>query len=418
MATLPITLANLERGKVGLLGGGKVAKHKAEILIRNQIPFTAIAENFYPDFPECRKVEKKIELTDIANFDYIIDATGSDEVGEYLKQERKKRFLLVNRVDNPTDSNFFFNSLIIRKGLKIAVSTSGKSPKMGQLIRNRIEQLIPANFGDLLEKFGKERENGNIDIASIEKETKQGFTKKVYLIGAGTGDPELLTIKAYRTIQTLDTIFYDHLISKEILDLVPKSCRLVSVGKQKGSHSKKQSEINRLIVDEVEKGNLVGRLKAGDPYIFGRGGEEFLHLVQQGIDVEVIPGVSSATSFGLPPTLRGYASGLSIVSAHLAGNRVNLDWVHLLKIENHTIIVLMGLSRVQEIYRKGIELGVSNNLPVLIVSNISRPNEKRVLGEFGNLVSLAKEVTKPAILVFGEVAKLDKQFQKEFYNGC
>ncbi|HIO70916.1 MAG TPA: hypothetical protein EYG60_03205, partial [Campylobacterales bacterium] len=147
MATLPITLANLERGKVGLLGGGKVAKHKAEILIRNQIPFTAIAENFYPDFPECRKVEKKIELTDIANFDYIIDATGSDEVGEYLKQERKKRFLLVNRVDNPTDSNFFFNSLIIRKGLKIAVSTSGKSPKMGQLIRNRIEQLIPANFG-------------------------------------------------------------------------------------------------------------------------------------------------------------------------------------------------------------------------------------------------------------------------------
>ena len=414
MATLPITLSN---ARILLLGGGKVAKHKAEVLIKNKIEFLVISQKFIPDFPKCHRIIKKVEVTDIEPYNYIIDATGNKEVKELINEERKKRFFLINQVDNPQESNFFFNSLIVQNDLKISVSTSGKSPKMGQLIRDKIEQFLPQDFGTLLNKFGRDRKDGKIDITQIEQKTNSLFAKKIYLIGAGTGDPELLTIKAYKLLQIVDTIFYDHLISQEILEIIPKSCNLISVGKQKGSHSKKQEEINQLMVDEVKKGKIVGRLKAGDPYIFGRGGEEFLYLVEKGLEVEVIGGVSSSTSFGVPPTMRGYSSGLSIVSAHLSGNRVNLDWVPLLKMRNHTTIVLMGISRVKEIYNKCLELGVANNLPVLVVSNISRQNEKRVFGELKDISALAKRVERPAIIVFGEVVKLDKEFNKEYYYG-
>jgi len=410
--TLPITLVNQ---KILLIGGGKVAKHKAEVLKKNGVDFLAISKTFLSDFPESPRVLKEFQASDIADFSTIIDATGSDKVGAILREERKKRTLFINRVDKPDESDFFFNSLIIRDDLKISVSTSGKSPKMGQIIRDKIEKELPQDIGKLLENFGNDRANGEIDTKKVEREVKDRF-KKVYLIGAGTGDPELLTIKAYRLLQSLDVIFYDHLISKEILNLIPKDVETISVGKQKGSHSKKQSEINRMIIDEVKQGKRVGRLKAGDPYIFGRGGEEFLYLTENGISVEVVAGVSSSTSFGLPPTLRGYSSGFTVVSAHLSGNRVNLEWVPLLKMENHTIIVLMGISRVKEIVKEANRIGVSQNLPALIVSNISRPNERRFLTDLSHLDEIGETVERPAIIIFGNIVALDRDFNKENYG--
>ncbi len=408
MKTLPITLKS---PKIVLIGGGQVAKQKASVLIKNGIDFRVISKEFLPDFPECNRSIKEFEKSDIAQFFIVIDATGSDSVGEALFELKKEKNFLLNRVDKPDECDFFFNSLVVRGDLKIAVSTSGKSPKMGQIIRDRIDKELPYSSAELLEKFGKERESGVVNIEKIDRETEK-LCKKVYLIGAGTGDPELLTIKAYRTIQSVDTIFYDHLISKDILDLVPQECQLISVGKQKGSHSKKQSEINQLMIDEVEKGKRVGRLKAGDPYIFGRGGEEYLFLAERGINVEVISGVSSSTSYGLPPTMRGYSSGFSVVSAHLSGNRVNLDWIELLKIKNHTVTVLMGLSRVKEIKKRADELNISETTKVLFISNISRENEKRVSGELREIIELSKNVDRPAIIIFGEVVQLDKDFNR------
>jgi uroporphyrin-III C-methyltransferase/precorrin-2 dehydrogenase/sirohydrochlorin ferrochelatase len=414
LKTLPVTLNN---PKTLLIGGGKVAKQKAEVLIKNDIDFKVISKDFIEDFP-LQNIDfqrRIIFLDDLKDFSFVIDATGKNEVGELVKEGKERFKYLLNRVDKPLECDLFFNSLVLRGDLKIAVSTSGKSPKMGQIIRDRIDRETPVDFKELLTDFGEKRKKGVIDIEKIEKETKQRL-KKVYLIGAGTGDPELLTVKAYRLLQNLDVVFYDHLISKEILELVPESCKLVSVGKQKGSHSKKQSEINKLMVDEVENGSLVGRLKAGDPYIFGRGGEEFLFLNELGISVEVVAGVSSSTSFGLPPTVRGYSSGFTVVSAHLSGNRVNLDWIDLLKIENHTVIVLMGLSRVKEIFERAIELDIRENLPTLFISNISRSNEKRVSGDLKDMVSLSKRVDKPAIIVFGNVVRLDKIINRGFEN--
>lgn len=407
MKTLPITLNS---PKILLIGGGKVAKQKAEVLLKNQINFSVISESFISDFPNCEKEEKSFLIKEIDDFKIIIDATGNDEVGNLLRNSTKD--FLLNRVDKPDESDFFFNSLIVRDDLKISVTTSGKSPKMGQIIRNRIENDLPKDIGTLLNNFGKKRESGEIDILDIENRTKESL-KKVYLIGAGTGDPELLTIKAYKIMQKVDVIFYDHLISKEILALIPKTTKIVTVGKQKGSHSKKQEEINNLMLKEVESGNLVGRLKAGDPYIFGRGGEEFLYLSENGVSVEVISGVSSAISNGLPPTVRDYSSSFTVVSAHLKGDNLNLDWIPFLKLENHTLTVLMGITKVKEIVSEAEKIDIPKNTPILIVSNISRHNEKRVVTNLENLIKDSKGIKRPAIMIFGKVVELEHILNKK-----
>jgi len=407
--TLPITLNN---PKILLIGGGKVAQQKAEALLKNSIEFFVISENFTHNFPKHNRypiiLKKRFTKKDVSDFKFIIDATGSNEVRDILEIEKNKKDFLLNRVDKPEESDLFFNSLIIRGDLKISVSTSGRSPKMGQIIRDRIEKDMSKDIGSLLENFGKDRDFGTIDIQKIETETRKAL-KKVYLIGAGTGDPELLTIKAYKIMQIVDTIFYDHLISKEILNIIPQTTKVVTVGKQKGGHSKKQSEINDLMLEEVQNGKIVGRLKAGDPYVFGRGAEEFLYLSERGVSVEVIAGISSAISNGLPPTVRGYSSSFTVVSAHLKGDALNLDWIPLLKMENHTVTVLMGLSRVREIFEEAVKIGISKELPTLIVSNISRDNEKRVVTTLGDLVRDSKDVERPAIIIFGKIVELDKK---------
>ncbi len=408
MQVLPIVL---NRPKVLLIGGGKVATQKATALLKSGIDFTAVSINFIEEFPNDKNIKKFVRAVsrrDLVGYSLIIDATGNNEVRALVLSERWRLGYLLNRVDEPDESDIFFTSMIVRGDLKISVSTSGKSPKMGQIVRDHIDRVLPDNLNNLLNNFGIDRENNNLDLNKVENETRSAL-RKVFLIGAGTGDPDLLTVKALKTMQIVNVMFYDHLVSKEILELVPKSCRLVSVGKQAGSHSKKQREINKMMFDEVEKGNLVGRLKAGDPYVFGRGGEEFMFLSERGINIEVIAGVSSSISYGLPPTLRGVSSGFSIVSAHLSGNRINLDWVDLLKMKNHTVVVLMGLSRRQEIKKRAIELEIDLDYPVLIVSYISRLTEKRVLCKISELDEI-ENISSPAVLIFGEIAKYDQKF--------
>lgn len=230
---------------------------------------------------------------------------------------------------------------------------------------------------------------------------------QVYLVGCGVGDVELLTLKAYKIIQNVDIVLYDHLISDAIMELVPKTTHKVYVGKQKGSHSKSQEEINELILHYANDGLQIARLKSGDPFVFGRGAEELEELLLSGIKTEVIPGISSSIAAPLlaniPVTARGYASGFSVVSAHLRGNRVNLDWIHLLHLKNHSVVVLMGLSRVNEIVQEAMNQHVNPELPCAIISNASAKNQKTLISPLKNLQSIAQDAMRPAILVFGEV---------------
>ncbi len=234
----------------------------------------------------------------------------------------------------------------------------------------------------------------------------------VTLIGCGLGDPDLLTLRAYKAIQSADVILYDHLITDEILWLIPNKTKRIYVGKQKKCHSMTQDEINDLLIDYARQGLHVARLKSGDPYIFGRGAEEALALTEQGYRVDVINGLSSsiaaASCAGIPPTARGYATGFSVVSAHLKGSRVTTDWIDFLKVPNHTTIVLMGLSVVREIVAEALEQGVDPTLPAAIIANASRSNQQVVISNLEELDVAAEGVNGPAVIVFGDVVNLHK----------
>lgn len=408
--TLPILLKNQ---KVLLIGGGNVALQKAEVLSHNEIEFSIIAEVINPKILHTTKniQIKSFKLSDIQEFYIIIDATGNEKVKKKLLKYKQTHNILLNVVDVPEYCDFYFMALTKNRPLQIAVSSNGASPSAAKFFRDECERLIPKDISTYLKQKQAERDNGLIDIKTTKKELfKQ--KAKVYLVGCGLGDVELLTIKAYNIIRHVDIVLYDHLISDEIIQIVPKKTKKVYVGKQKDFHSKSQEDINALIIKYAKKGLRVARLKSGDPFVFGRGAEELQELLQEGFETEVITGVSSSisatTMANMPITARGYASGFSVVSAHLKGNSINLDWVDLLHKKNHTVVVLMGLSRANEIYEEAMRLDVNANLACGIISNASRKNQSVKTGELKDLTKMAKDAMRPAILVFGDVVKLNK----------
>lgn len=410
-STLPILLKDQ---KILLIGGGKVALQKAEVLAHNEIAFRVISKEIDSAIKELTDQinEKEFKLNDIESEHIIIDATGNSQVTQKLLKYKKRHPILLNVVDDPEYCDFYFMALTKNRPLQIAVSSNGASPTAAKYFRDMCEKMIPTDITAYLKQKQEERDMGFISVSKTLKELKSQ-NAKVYLVGCGIGDPELLTIKAYKIIKDVDVVLYDHLISQEIMDLIPQHTKKVFVGKQKGCHSKSQEEINALILYYASQGKKIARLKSGDPFVFGRGAEELLVLTQQYIDTEVIPGISSSISGPLmadiPITARGYASGFTVVSAHLKGNQVNLDWIDLLKKENHTVVVLMGLSRIKEIVHQAQKLGISPQKPCAIISNASRPNQTIVTTTLENLEIDGKEMPRPAIIVFGDVVTFKTQ---------
>lgn len=409
MSSFPVLLHN---PKVLIIGGGSVASHKTKVLCEHRVALCVVAKTIDERIKAlgvtCK--EKTFSPADLQGFEYVVDATGSEAVCEQLLQERRKGFFLLNVVSNPQVSDFFFSSLLSRGKLKVAISSEGASPVITQCVRDEIARILPQDLEAFCEQTFHERMLGHIDKTKTKAACSK-LLKKVSLVGCGLGDPELLTIKAYRTIQEAEVVLYDHLISKEILALVPSNVEMLFVGKQKGKHYKKQEEINELLLEYAKTGKKIARLKSGDPYIFGRGSEEAEALLAQGYTVEVVNGLSSAiagpATAGIPVTSRGYATNFSVVSAHLKGHRVNLDWLQLLKVPNHTTVVLMGLSLCEHIQKAALMEGVNEEMPVAIVSNASRPNQEVVTGVLKELFTLSEGMQSPAILIFGDVVKLN-----------
>ena len=235
---------------------------------------------------------------------------------------------------------------------------------------------------------------------------------KVYLIGAGPGDPDLLTVKALRLIQQADIIVYDRLISAEILRLIPEGTIRLYVGKASGSHSHTQDEINELLVQVAQSGRCVVRLKGGDPYIFGRGSEEALHLIRHGIDFEVVPGITAAAAAssyaGIPLTHRGLAHGVTFLTGHIRDDEpFALDWSQL-RDPNTTLLFYMGLANSELIAHQLINVGRAATTPVAIVENASTPAQRRLIGTLATLPGLVTEysVKAPAMIIIGEVVRL------------
>ncbi len=407
--TLPVVLNN---PKILLIGAGPVAAQKAQVMLRNMISFDVIAESLSDVMPKvAHLMQRPVKAEDTHGYEIIIDATGNSAVTQMLLSEKEQRPFMLNVVDVPEQCDFFFAALLEYGPLKVAVSSSGGSPTMAQEVREKIRRMLPASLEALGSEFQQKRAKGMIDVKEARSRTR-ALLGSVSLVGCGTGDPELLTLKAYRCIQEADVVMTDHLISQEILNLIPARTMQIFVGKKKGNHSASQEKINALLIEYASKGYNVARLKAGDPYIFGRGAEEAQALVEEGLHVEVIPGISSAIagplSAGIAPTARGYASSFSVVSAHLAGNSFNTEWMDLLKMKNHTTVVLMGLTRIREIVSSAEASGVDMALPCAIVSNVSRSNQTHAIGTLRELEAMAKTAQQPAIMVFGDVVNLSE----------
>ena len=408
--TIPILLKNQ---KILLIGGGAVALQKAQVLSDNQINFTIISKELNEEITKTTSSikNKKFKIKDIKDFYIIIDATGNSKVTNKLLNYKKTHNILLNVVDVPEHCDFYFMALTPNKPLQIAVSSNGASPTSAQFFRDECEKLIPKDITAYLEEKQKQRDNGIIDINKTQRELNKQKAK-VYLVGCGLGDVELLTIKAYNTIKSVDVVLYDYLISDEIMSIVPDTTLKIFVGKKKDFHSKSQEEINALIIKYAKQGLKVARLKSGDPFVFGRGAEELVDLVNADIKTEVISGISSSisgcSSAGIPITARGFSAGFTVVSAHLKGNKINLDWVDLLNKKNHTVVVLMGLSRINEIVQESLRLNIPQDKLCAIISNASRPNQKVVTSSIKNLRHVSKDIERPAIMVFGDVVKFKK----------
>lgn len=249
---------------------------------------------------------------------------------------------------------------------------------------------------------------GDVDSSSATKQRSDGF---VYLVGAGPGDPELLTMKACRLMQEVDVLVFDRLVSQEILDLVPEKVQRISVGKTVGHHCVPQHLINRIIVELANCGKRVMRLKGGDPYVFGRGGEEAEVLVSAGISFEVVPGITSASGAssyaGIPLTHRDYAQSVTFATGHLKDDSLNLDWPALAR-ANSTLVIYMGMGSLAAIADKLIQHGRGQDTPVAVVHRATQPDQKVVVATLATIAAetRAQGVAAPAAIIVGEVVAL------------
>jgi uroporphyrin-III C-methyltransferase/precorrin-2 dehydrogenase/sirohydrochlorin ferrochelatase len=394
-----------------IIGGGSTALLKVRGLLLNRVPLKLIATSICSELKDLRIEyrERPFVHSDLASINLVVDASGSEDVQQQLIKLKTACGFLLNCCSNREISDFHLCAQVHYGPLKISVSSDGGSPTLSRLIRDKIERFIPAEIEFLAQETLQQRESSIITKEETAEQARQ-LLSQVYLIGCGPGDPDLLTLKAYKLIKQVDVVLYDHLLTDEILELIPDGTESIAVGKQKGCHSFRQEQINTLIYQKATQGLTVARLKSGDPYVFGRGSEEAEYLNERNIRVEVINGISSAIAgpalAGIPVTARGYAAHFSVVSAHLAGDHFNKDWLPLLQTPNHTTVVLMGLSRAAEISAAALALGIPGNMPVAIVANASRPNQQVSITDLTNLPEAAMTAERPAILVFGEVVNL------------
>jgi uroporphyrin-III C-methyltransferase len=243
---------------------------------------------------------------------------------------------------------------------------------------------------------------------------------KVYLVGAGPGDPDLMTVRAVKIIQSADVILYDALVGEGIKKLFPPEAEIIDVGKRADNHTYSQAEMNRMLVELAYKFKTVVRVKGGDPYVFGRGGEEAETLAREGLEVEVVPGITSAiaapASAGIPVTFRGYASSVTILTGHEDPTKgaTALDFKALAVLQG-TLVILMGIKRLGENVRALLDNGKSPETPVAIIERGTTPEERVTIGTLGTIVALAEErkVEAPAVIVIGEVVKLREVLAKK-----
>lgn len=453
MNYLPIFL-NIANKNCLVVGGGDVAFRKIKFLLKYGAIVQCIANNFSQELISlsannnltltCRKFAKK----DIKNQFLVILATNNELLNIEVSKLAQEANILVNAVDFPAISNFISPAIVDREPLLIAISSGGKAPVLTRMIRAKIETIIPAKYGKLAQIAGEYREkvkakfnkitdrrafwedifssaiaekvfSENIKQARLDLEEKLSNAKartlgEVYLVGAGPGDPDLLTFKALRLMQQADVVLYDRLTSSAVMDLIRRDADLVYVGKKAKSKSFRQSYINQQLVKLAKEGKRVCRLKGGDPFIFGRGGEEIETLMEEKIPFQVVPGITAAsgcsTYAGIPLTHRDYSHSCRFVTAHLKDGSCDLPWQEFIS-EKQTIVFYMALISIKSISENLIKNGIRKDMPVALIEKGTMSEQKIYISDITKLPELITQnkINPPSLLILGDVVKLHKK---------
>lgn len=435
-----------------VVGAGEIAARKIELLARAGAKITVVAKKISPHVSNleasCKLslLQKSFTPDDLNGFKLVVSATDNRETNQLVAKTADELNILVNVVDNQDLCSFIFPAIIDRSPIIAAVSSGGAAPVLARLLRAKIESIIPPAYGrlaQLAEKFRNDVKKHikepsqrrifweNIFQGSVaelifagneqgaEQQLQQALIQKndsvisgeVYLIGAGPGAPDLLTFRALRLMQQADVIVYDHLVSPEILDLARRDSEKIYVGKERQKHTLPQESINTLLADFAKAGKRVVRLKGGDPFIFGRGGEEIETLMQQGINFQVVPGITAAsgcaTYAGIPLTHRDHAQSCTFVTGHLKDDSINLNWTQLAA-PNQTIVIYMGLVGLEKICQSLIAHGSPKDLPVALIQQGTTTNQRVITGTLETLPTTIAglNIKPPTLIIIGTVVTL------------
>jgi uroporphyrin-III C-methyltransferase/precorrin-2 dehydrogenase/sirohydrochlorin ferrochelatase len=435
-----------------VVGGGAVAWRKVRLLADAGASVTVVAKQLAEEFAEhgddlrLTVIRRGFTAGDVLGKTLAVAATDDPEVNRRVVEAGTAAGVPVNVVDDASISTFVFPAIVQRGEVIVGISSSGAAPVLARRLRAKIEELLPHRLGALASFARQLRDvvrkrvpdptarlrvwesalEGDVAeavFAGREEEARARLDTlinrgqprgSVAIVGAGPGDPELLTVKALRLIQRADVIIYDKLVAPETLGYARRDAQLIYVGKSRGNHTVPQEQINHLIAHHAGQGRRVVRLKGGDPFIFGRGGEELAHLRERGFSVEVVPGVTAASACAavasVPLTQRGSAEAVVLVTGQGTNGAPQIDWAALARL-NQTIAVYMGVAAAPRIAADLIEAGLAPATPVAVVENASLPNERAVYGTIANLSSVVAEnaIEGPAVILIGAVAALPLQ---------
>ncbi|HEX4870243.1 MAG TPA: siroheme synthase CysG [Moraxellaceae bacterium] len=450
MDYLPIFL-NLRDQRCLVAGGGDVALRKASMLLRAGARVQVVAPAIDPALQEKLAAGQggfrlgRYAPSDLDGVVLAVAATDDEAVNQQVHDDCRARGLPVNVVDNPALCSFIFPSIVDRSPLMVAVSSAGQSPVLARLLRARLETTIPAAYGRLSQICGEFRTlakqtfaDTNARRAFWEHELQGRFAElvyagrddearahlraafakaqpspvgEVYLVGAGPGDPDLLTFRALRLMQQADVVVYDRLVSQPILDLCRRDAHFIYVGKARSDHAVPQDDINQLLVRLAQEGKRVCRLKGGDPFIFGRGGEEIGELAAASVPFQVVPGITAASGCaaysGIPLTHRDYAQSVRFVTGHLKEGSPELPWSELIH-EQQTLVLYMGLTGLEHICEQLVAHGMAPDMPVALVSHGTTPRQKVVVGTLTDIAGkvAGSGIQAPTLTIVGRVVAL------------
>lgn len=454
MDQLPI-FTKLSTKQCLVVGGGDVAARKLAVLLDAGAAVTVVATAINESIKQMEQasltlIEDQYDSHYMDSMDLVVAATDDRQLNHRISTDAESRHVFVNVVDDPDLCTFVMPAIVDRSPVIIAIGTGGAAPVLARLIRGKIEALIPHSYGilaRLAEKFrdqvkavfptGSSRKafweevfegdvaervfNGNQAAAEqlLNESIQRGVAQsqgEVYLVGAGPGDPDLLSFRALRLMQKADIVVYDRLVSKSVLNLVRRDADRLYVGKKASNHTVPQEEINELLYRLAKEGKRVLRLKGGDPFIFGRGGEEIDKLCSDGVPFQVVPGITAAsgasTYCGIPLTHRDYAQSVIFATGHLKDNTVDLDWPSLAR-ENQTVVIYMGLNSLGVIVGQLIDHGLVGSTPVAVIYKATLPEQRVIVSNLDEVVEKVQvaNLKPPSLIIIGQVVTLHEQMR-------